>query len=268
MVLGLILVGVRMLPEKSSETSEDTKTTSVDDVAQAITITPIEHATAVINIADKVIYVDPVGGGIAFSGKPTADIILITDIHGDHFNTSTLNAVVGDTTIIVAPAQVAAQLPISLKDKTITLTNGEKTEQKGVTIEAIPMYNIPERSDEAHTKGRGNGYVLEKDGARVYVAGDTEGTPEMHALKNIHVALIPMNLPYTMSVEDAAEAVLAFAPAMVYPYHYRGSAGLSDVEKFKNLINQGNQNIEVVLLDWYPAEPSSSPDTATRVRVD
>jgi len=130
------------------------------------------------------------------------------------------------------------------------------------------MYNIPERADEAHTKGRGNGYVLEKDGARVYVAGDTEGTSEMRALKNIHVALIPMSLPYTMSVEDASEAVLAFAPTMVYPYHFRGSTGLSDIEKFKELVNKSNSDIEVVLLDWYPVESSPAPDATTGVRVD
>ena len=110
--------------------------------------------------------------------------------------------------------------------------------------------------------------MLEKDGARVYVAGDTEGTSEMRALKNIHVALIPMSLPYTMSVEDASEAVLAFAPTMVYPYHFRGSTGLSDIEKFKELVNKSNSDIEVVLLDWYPVESSPAPDATTGVRVD
>ncbi|HCC04733.1 TPA: MBL fold metallo-hydrolase [Patescibacteria group bacterium] len=267
LVLGLIFLGVRMTPEKSSENREVTET-NIPEVAQAITITPIEHATAVINIADIVVYTDPIGGGIAFSGKPSADIILLTDIHGDHFNTSTLSAVVHDKTVIIAPAQVAAQLPTTLKDKTTVLANGEKAEIKGVSIEAIPMYNIPERADEAHTKGRGNGYVLEKDGARVYVAGDTEGTSEMRALKNIHVALIPMSLPYTMSVEDASEAVLAFAPTMVYPYHFRGSTGLSDIEKFKELVKKSNSDIEVVLLDWYPVESSPAPDATTGVRVD
>ena len=267
LVLGLIFLGVRMTPEKSSENREVTET-NIPEVAQAITITPIKHATAVINMADIVVYTDPLGGGIAFSGKPSADIILLTDIHGDHFNTSTLSAVVHDKTVIIAPAQVAAQLPTTLKDKTTVLANGEKAEIKGVSIEAIPMYNLPERADEAHTKGRGNGYVLEKDGARVYVAGDTEGTSEMRTLKNIHVALIPMSLPYTMSVEDASEAVLAFAPTMVYPYHYRGSTGLSDIEKFKELVNKSNSDIEVVLLDWYPAESSPAPDTTTGVRID
>jgi len=118
LVLGLIFLGVRMTPEKSSENREVTET-NIPEVAQAITITPIEHATAVINIADIVVYTDPIGGGIAFSGKPSADIILLTDIHGDHFNTSTLSAVVHDKTVIIAPAQVAAQLPTTLKDKSI-----------------------------------------------------------------------------------------------------------------------------------------------------
>jgi len=271
LVVGLIFFGIRTPREESSDTEGGTETKNMAEVANAITITPIQHATAVLNIEDIVVYTDPIGGGIAFAQMSPADIILITDIHGDHFNTSTLNTVVRDTTVIIAPAAVANQLPTQLREKTTVLSNGEKTEQKGVTIEAIPMYNLPERADEAHTKGRGNGYVLEKNGARVYVAGDTEDIPEMRALRNIHVALIPMNLPYTMSVETAADAVLEFAPAKVYPYHYRGSAGLSDVEKFKMLVTEGNPNITVELLDWYPPEPQQSqsvPTTATGVKVN
>ena len=115
------------------------------------------------------------------------------------------------------------------------------------------MYNLPTAANkDFHTKGRGNGYVIERSGKRVYIAGDTAGIPEMRALKNIDIALVPMNLPYTMDVAEAAEAVLAFKPKQVFPYHYRGPDGLADISKFKELVNASNPKIEVVLLNWYP----------------
>jgi L-ascorbate metabolism protein UlaG (beta-lactamase superfamily) len=116
------------------------------------------------------------------------------------------------------------------------------------------MYNLPESDDAYHTKGRGNGYVLDKNGTRVYVAGDTQGIPEMRALQNIDIAFVPMNLPFTMDVEEAADAVLEFKPKRVYPYHFRGREGLSDVNRFKELVNAGSEDIEVVLLDWYTGD--------------
>jgi L-ascorbate metabolism protein UlaG (beta-lactamase superfamily) len=119
-------------------------------------------------------------------------------------------------------------------------------------IEALPMYNLPlEGENYRHVKGVGNGYVLESEGTRIYIAGDTEDTPEMRALKNIDVAFIPMNLPYTMDVATAAAGVLAFNPDIVYPYHYRGADGLADVSEFERLVVQSNPNIQVRLLDWY-----------------
>ena len=114
------------------------------------------------------------------------------------------------------------------------------------------MYNLPESAQAFHTKGRGNGYVLERDGKRVYISGDTSGIPEMRNLKDIDLAFVCMNLPYTMSVEEAAEAVLAFAPKKVVPYHYRGPDGLSDTTKFRELVNAANPNIEVDLMNFYP----------------
>jgi L-ascorbate metabolism protein UlaG (beta-lactamase superfamily) len=119
-------------------------------------------------------------------------------------------------------------------------------------VNAVPAYNIRPDAQQFHPKGRDNGYVIEKDATRVYVAGDTEGTPEMRALEGIDVAFVPMNLPYTMSVEDAADAVSAFKPKTVYPYHYRGPAGLSDVNAFKELVAKGPPGVTVTLADWYP----------------
>ena len=106
------------------------------------------------------------------------------------------------------------------------MANGDKKTIEGIEIEAVPMYNLkrgPSAGQLYHDKGRGNGYVLTLGGKRIYIAGDTEGVPEMRALKNIDVAFIPMNLPYTMPPAEAADAVKAFKPKIVYPYHYRGS---------------------------------------------
>lgn len=217
-------------------------------------IQPVSHATAVINWDGTTIYLDPVGGAEAFKGMDPADLVLITDIHGDHMDATTLSALnLGETKIIV-PQAVKEELPDSLDTNLMVMKNGETLDQQGISIEAIPMYNLREEAKQFHPKGRGNGYVLEKDGQRLYIAGDTEDIPEMRNLEDIDIALIPMNLPYTMTVEKAADAVLEFAPKKVYPYHFRGKDGKLDVKEFKRLVNEGNKEIEVVLADWYPEE--------------
>jgi len=133
------------------------------------------------------------------------------------------------------------------------LANDEFTAEQELKIQAVPMYNLPDADNkDRHVKGRGNGYIIAGVDFRVYVAGDTAGTPEMRALTDIDIALVPMNLPYTMGVEEAADAVLAFKPRQVYPYHYRGPDGLADVGTFKQLVNAGDPNIEVILAEWYP----------------
>lgn len=229
--------------------STDNQTQLVDSV---IKITPIQHATMVLDWGETIIYVDPLGGAKAFEGQPEPDIILITDIHSDHLDTATLKAVVVKHTRIITPKSVAQKLSDNFPEAVEVLINGEKTTVDGISIKAIPMYNLRKDALKYHPKGRGNGYVLEKSGKRVYISGDTEGIPEMRNLKDIDIAFVCMNLPYTMSAEDAAEAVLAFEPAKVYPYHYRGKEGLSRVDKFKQIVHAGNPNIEVVQLDWYP----------------
>lgn len=240
--------------EASNEVAENTSAQEMqaDSAQSEIQITPISHATGVFHWGDTVFYTDPVGGVEAFEGQDEPDFILITDIHGDHMNAETLEGLnLGDTKIIV-PRAVQEKLPEELQSNLIVMNNGETKSFMGFEIEAIPMYNIPQSKDAMHTKGRGNGYVLEKNGERLYISGDTEATPELRNLKDIDVALVSMNLPYTMPVEQAAEGVLAFKPKKVIPYHYRGKDGFSDIEKFKELVNEGDENIEVELLDWYP----------------
>jgi L-ascorbate metabolism protein UlaG (beta-lactamase superfamily) len=215
-------------------------------------INPIEHASMVLNWDGTIIYVDPVGGKEAFSDYTEPDMVLVTDIHGDHMDIQTLEAIAVEKTILFAPKAVFDKMPESLQNKTSVINNGEITNDFEMTIEAIPMYNLRPEALKFHEKGRGNGYLLERNGKRIYISGDTEDIPEMRNLKNIDIAFVCMNLPYTMTVEKAAEAVLAFKPKTVYPYHYRGTEGLSDVAKFKSLVETGNQDIKVTQLDWYP----------------
>src|SRR5580658_2392832 len=213
--------------------------------AGPIKITPVYHAALVIEAGGKVIIVDPAKPAV-FTGLPQADLILITDIHGDHMDGDLIKTVSKAGTEIIAPPAVA---------KTVTaakvIGNGEKTTWGAWTIEAIPMYNTTASRGPApgklfHDKGRGNGYVLTYGGKRFYFSGDTEGIPEMRALKNIDVAFVCMNLPYTMTPDEAADAVKAFHPKIVIPYHYRGS----DLTVFVKALE--GTGIEVRVLDWYP----------------
>ncbi len=221
-----------------------------------ITIDPISHASLILEWGGIVMYSDPVDQtkGSIFARKPAPDIILITDIHHDHFDVDVLQSVVKEKTTIFAPKAVVDLLPDSLKGKTHILNNGDVAECLGLKFEAIPMYNLSGPSEHFHTKGRGNGYVIEKEHESVYISGDTAGIPEMKNLKNIDLAFICINLPYTMDPEEAAQAVLAFKPKKVYPYHYRQNPtkDFADVAKFKQLVNTGDPAIEVVQLDWYP----------------
>jgi L-ascorbate metabolism protein UlaG (beta-lactamase superfamily) len=215
---------------------------------------PITHASLVLNWNGTIIYVDPVESPSLYDSQPKPDIVLITHEHQDHFDPSTLSALVNPTTILVVNPSVAEKLPDDLKHNVVIMRNGETQILNELTINAIPAHNTREEAQKYHPPGRDNGYVLDKDGTRVYIAGDTEGIPEMRALQNIDIAFVPMNLPYTMPVEDAAEAVLAFKPKTVYPYHYRTPEGFSDVQKFKQLVNASDENIEVILANWYPAQ--------------
>jgi L-ascorbate metabolism protein UlaG (beta-lactamase superfamily) len=218
-----------------------------------IEIQPLVHATMMIKWNNKTIYVDPYGGKKVFEGLAKPDIILITDIHQDHMNTATLDSIETSDAMFVVPQEVEKQLPDKFKKNVTVMKNGAKNEVKGISIEAIPMYNLPEEPDSKHTKGRGNGYILELGGKRIYISGDAEDIPEMRKLKNIDVAFVCMNLPYTMDINQAASAVLEFKPKIVYPYHYRGKDGLSDTEGFKKLVNEGDKQIDVRLRNWYPA---------------
>ncbi|HUE63403.1 MAG TPA: MBL fold metallo-hydrolase [Rhizomicrobium sp.] len=211
--------------------------------AGPVKITPIYHATAKITAGKDVIVIDPAPPA-KLDGVGPADLILITDIHGDHMNADAVKALTKDGTVVIAPAAV-----IDTISRAKLIGNGDTTDWHKWKITAVPMYNIKHKQPNGqpfHDKGRGNGYVLNYGGKNFYFAGDTEGTPEMRALKNIDVAFIPMNLPYTMTPDEAADAVKAFHPKVAIPYHYKGQ----DINVFKKDLE--GSGVEVRLLDWYP----------------
>lgn len=214
-------------------------------------ITPISHATFVLEWDGTVFYIDPTGGAAAFKTMPEEDVILITDIHGDHMSKETLGMVRGEQGILIVPEAVNEKIKEEQRGAEV-LHNGQSTSFDGFKVKAVPMYNLTAERLKFHEKGRGNGYVIEKNDYRIYISGDTEDIPEMRALEGIDVAFVCMNLPYTMTVDQAASAVLEFRPKKVYPYHYRGTDGLSDVVAFKETIENQNDEIEVVQLEWYP----------------
>ncbi len=228
------------------------KTNAQTEPPNAIKIIPIEHATAILEWNNITIYIDPVGGKRMFENQKLPDLILITDVHGDHFSLETLQELDTKKAKIIVPKAVADKIPDEFTPQIDVLNNGDTKERYGILIEAIPMYNLRTEALKFHVKGRGNGYVLNLGGERLYFSGDTEDIPEMRALKNIDKAFVCMNLPYTMTEDSAADAVLEFAPQEIYPYHYRGRPNVSDVQKFKTLVNTGNSNIKVIQLDWYP----------------
>lgn len=254
--LALLLVLACKNNSQTQETSEPELQVEPDEITiemdSPIDIHPVSHASMVVEWEGATIYVDPVGGASLYNSYPKPDLILVTDIHFDHLNLETLEGIVAPNTDIFAPKAVISELSENLIPYTTEISNGEIKNFKGFSIEAIPMYNLREEALKFHEKGRGNGYVIESKGQRVYVSGDTEDIPEMRGLKHIDKAFVCMNLPYTMTVESAADAVLEFAPIEVYPYHYRGTEGLSDVEKFKTLVSDENPAIKVVQLNWYP----------------
>jgi L-ascorbate metabolism protein UlaG (beta-lactamase superfamily) len=228
----------------------------IDTVKGPLVIHPVRHASLVMQWNGKTIYVDPVGGASPFAGLPKPDLVVVTHVHFDHFDPATLESLIpaGGKPVIVAPKTVAEKIPETLQGRTTVkmLANGESAEVQGIAIEAVPAYNTTPGKEKFHPKGRDNGYLLTLGGKRLYIAGDTEGTPEMRALKDIDVAFLPMNLPYTMSVEKAAEAIREFRPKIVYPYHYRSGDGTkADFQQLKRLVGEGS-GVEIRVRDWYP----------------
>jgi len=192
-----------------------------DEIATSggtLAITFLGHASLMIEYAGKVIHVDPYGDVADYSRLPKADLVLVTHDHFDHLDVTALNRGLKDGTVVIGNRAVAARVRGA-----IAMTNGEVRTEMGLKIEAVPAYNVVHMAAPGrpfHPKGQGNGYVVGFGDKRVYIAGDTENIPEMKVLKNIDVAFLPMNLPYTMTPEMVADAARAFKPKILYPYHF------------------------------------------------
>ena len=207
-------------------------------------ITFIGHASLLVNFDGKVIHIDPFSRVWNYDNLAKADMIIITHHHGDHLDPELIKKIRKPGAPLILPELCSKEIV-----NFTLMKNGDKKEVKGIIVEAVPAYNIKhkrESGDPYHKKGEGNGYVLTMGGKKIYIAGDTENTPEMKNLKDIDIAFLPMNLPYTMTEEMVADAAMAFMPGVLYPYHCRGS----DLKKLEKLLEK-EIKIKVKIRDFY-----------------
>jgi L-ascorbate metabolism protein UlaG (beta-lactamase superfamily) len=231
MMFSLVLTSPAAAQEQSPP---DIIKTSAGDLK----ITFIGHGSLMFTHGGKTIYVDPYSKLADYAKLPKADVILITHEHRDHLDPAAIEKVRTEKTTIVLTEAGAGQVSGGM-----VLKNGDQKVVDGLTVEAVPAYNIVSKRENGqpyHPKGSGNGYIITFGDKRVYVAGDTENVPEMKALKNIDIAFLPMNLPYTMTPEMAADAAKTIQPKVLYPYH----TGETDISKLVELM-KGQKGIEV-----------------------
>ena len=198
---------------------------------KAVTVTLIKHGSLEISFGGKSVQIDPVSG----LGRPTdyaaefpkADFILVTHEHGDHFDKEAIAALTDERTALVTNARCADMLGYGT-----ILANGESYSEGILHVDAVPAYNTTEGHLQFHPKGRDNGFVITLDGLRIYVAGDTEDIPEMADLKDIDIAFLPCNQPYTMTVDQLVNAAKVIRPKVLIPYHY----GQTDISSVPSLL--------------------------------
>jgi L-ascorbate metabolism protein UlaG (beta-lactamase superfamily) len=227
-----------MITVVSALAQEKFETDIIKTSAGDLKITFIGHGTLIFNFGGKVIHVDPYGDVADYNTLPKADLILLTHEHRDHLDLKALNTVRAEKTAVVLTETCAKQVQGG-----IVMMNGDVKIVEGLNIEAVPAYNIVHKRDNGqpfHPRGLGNGYIIVFGDKRVYVAGDTENIPEMKSLKNIDIAFLPMNLPYTMTPEMVADAARVFKPKILYPYHF----GETETSKVVSLL-KGTREIEV-----------------------
>ena len=209
-----------------------------------VTIMCIKHASIQINYDGTEIQIDPVGNAIQpvtdYSQMPKANLILVTHEHRDHFDAEAIATLRSNITTVYTNKAVSNMLP-----KSLALSNGERVAyREDITIEAVPAYNTTEGREKFHPKGRDNGYVLTLDGLRIYIAGDTEDIPEMADLKDIDIAFLPCNQPYTMTVDQLAKAARTIKPKVLFPYHY------SDTPISQTVLKLAGSGIDVRIRDY------------------
>lgn len=226
-VLTLICVTFSGVPVRAEKVfARDILQTS----AGPVEVTFIGHATLMLKYNGKVIHVDPYSKVAEYGGMPKADIVLLTHHHRDHLDIDALSKIRTEATQIILTELCAAQVSGG-----IVLHNGDEKVIDEITIKAVPAYNLVHKRENGeffHPRGEGNGYVLTIGKTNIYIAGDTENTPEMKELKSIDYAFLPMNLPYTMTPEMVADAAKIFKPKVLYPYHY----GETDTEEIVKLM--------------------------------
>jgi L-ascorbate metabolism protein UlaG (beta-lactamase superfamily) len=235
-MMGMVvcLSSVFALGAHAQEYESDVIETSAGDLE----ITFIGHGTLMFQFGGRIIHVDPYSSVADYSKMPKADLILVTHEHGDHFDSDVIKTLSTEKTELVLTPICAERVSGGT-----VMKNGDVKTVAGLQIEAVPAYNMVHKRGNGqpfHPKGQGNGYVITFGDKRVYVAGDTENTPEMKALKNIDVAFLPMNLPYTMTPEMVADAAKAFRPRILYPYHF----GDTNTDELVALLND-ESGIEV-----------------------
>lgn len=241
----LLIVLTTSVPDLSAQLSNDPD--AYQTSGGTLTIHPVYHGSVAFTFQEMNILVDPFGGAERYQSMGDPDLIFITDIHGDHLNEETLAGLQTSEATFVVPQAVADRMGEIPNAGILVIANGEEREVMGLNVRAIPMYNLPDDESSRHQKGRGNGYVITFGDKKVYLSGDTEDIPEMRSLENIDIAFVCMNLPYTMDLYQAAGAVTAFKPAVMYPYHHRGQ----DIKLFKQIVNLSGVSTDVVLKDWY-----------------
>jgi L-ascorbate metabolism protein UlaG (beta-lactamase superfamily) len=232
-LLSLSFIGVSSAYGAGRFEKDVIKTSSGD-----LEITFIGHGSLMMTFAGHIIHIDPFSQAGDYTGLPAADLLLITHDHMDHLDLKALKAIRSDKTQIVLTAKCAEKI----KDGKV-MKNGDALSLLGIDISAVPAYNMVHKAPNGqpfHPKGEGNGYVLTLGGVRIYIAGDTENIPEMGNLKNIDIAFLPMNLPYTMTPEMVADCTKMFTPKVIYPYHY----GETDTSRIIELLKP-NKNIAV-----------------------
>ncbi len=233
--LGVVILSLLALAMNASPAFEADE---IPTPGGPLRITFIGHGTLRFDFSGRVIYVDPDGRLADFAAMPKADLILVTHQHGDHFDPQAIDVLRrAGTEIIVSPA--CLPLPAGAR----VMRNGDRAQAAGLAVEAVPAYNLVHQRPDGrpfHPRGEGNGYLVSFAGLRVYVAGDSEDIPEMAELRDIAVAFLPMNLPYTMTPEMTARAARSFRPRILYPYHFSAT----DPQRLLDLLG-GDPAIEV-----------------------
>lgn len=236
-IILIILILINMasgVKSQDSYASDVIKTTEGD-----VEMYFIGHGSLMFKVNDYCIHIDPVSSSGSYKNLPKADLILVTHEHYDHLDVKLISALRKDGTVMICNKNSAAEVPWAQ-----TMNAGDRKKVENINIEAVPAYNIVNMRSAGqpfHPKGIGLGYILSIGDKNFYIAGDTENTPEMKALKNIDVAFLPMNLPYTMTPAMVADAALAFKPEILYPYHY----GDTDTDKLVQLLKDTDIEVRI-----------------------